>query len=313
MKALRIATRKSPLALWQAHHVKGLLTAQRPGLEVSLVELSTEGDRFLSAPLSEVGGKGLFVKEIEQALLDGRADLAVHSLKDMTSDLPDTLVLACVPPREDPRDAFVSPAGLKLAEVPQGSSIGTSSLRRTCQLLEKRPDLKTVSLRGNVQTRLKKTREQGLAGSVLALAGLKRLGLEGQVTEALSPEVSLPAVGQGVLAIECRRADAELLELLARLEDATTRHAVTAERAFLAMLEGGCTVPLAGYATLEGDTLRVRGLVGRPDGAKVVRGERRGPVADAEKLGRELAADILARGGREILAAFAGAKGSEGT
>ncbi|MHB8878369.1 MAG: hydroxymethylbilane synthase [Myxococcaceae bacterium] len=305
MKALRIATRKSPLALWQAHHVKGLLLAQRPGLEVSLVELSTEGDRFLSAPLSQVGGKGLFVKEIEQALLDGRADLAVHSLKDMTSELPPSLTLACVPPREDPRDAFVSPKGYLLADIPRAAAVGTSSLRRTCQLLEKRPDLKPVSLRGNVQTRLRKTEEQGLAGSILALAGLKRLGLDGKVTQVLEPEVSLPAVGQGVLAIECRRDDAPLLELLSILEHRPTREAVTAERAFLAMLEGGCTVPLAGFATLEGGALRLRGLVGSPDGTRIVRGERRGPVADGERLGRELATELLDRGARDILQAFA--------
>lgn len=306
MKPVRIATRKSPLALWQARHVARLLEEKRPGLEVSLLEMTTEGDRFLAAPLSAIGGKGLFVKEIEQALLEGRADLAVHSLKDMTSHLPPSLVLACVPPREDPRDAFVSPKGYRLAELPPGAAVGTSSLRRTCQLLERRPDLKVVPLRGNVQTRLRRTQEEGLAGAVLALAGLRRLGLEDQVTEVLAPEVSLPAVGQGALAVECRSSDHALIELLAELESAETRIAVSAERAFLARLEGGCTVPLAGYAVLEGDQVWMRGLIGRPDGARVLRGERRGPAKDAAALGHQLADELLEKGGAEILRAFAG-------
>lgn len=310
MRALRIATRKSPLALWQARHVAGLLSGAQAGLEVSLVELSTEGDRFLSAPLSQVGGKGLFVKEIEAALLDGRADLAVHSLKDMTSEMPAGLLLACVPPREDPRDAFVSPGGLDFGALPQGASIGTSSLRRTCQLLERRPDLNIVPLRGNVQTRLRKTEELGLAGAVLALAGLMRLGFGDKVTRALEPEQSLPAVGQGVLAVQCREADAELRALLAQLEDATTRVAVTAERAFLARLEGGCSVPLAGFAVVDNGKVRLRGLIGAPDGKRVVRGERSGAPADAATLGTALAEELLARGGAEILAEFA--KKSEG-
>jgi hydroxymethylbilane synthase len=305
VRALKIATRKSPLALWQAEAVKRWLIEQEPGLQVSLVELSTEGDRFLSAPLSQIGGKGLFVKEIEAALLDGSADLAVHSLKDMTSLMPPGLVLASVPRREDPRDAWVSPKGLRLAEVPQGASVGTSSLRRACQLLERRPDLKIVPLRGNVQTRLRKTEEQGLAGSLLALAGLRRLELESRVTEALEPEISLPAVGQGVLAIQCRVDDGEVMERALRLEHAETRLAVTAERAFLARLEGGCTVPLAGYAQVRGSEIFVRGLVGSPDGRKVVRAEATGPAAEGSRIGHALAGELLSRGGVEILAAFA--------
>lgn len=305
MRAVRIATRQSPLALWQARHVASLLTARHPSLEVSLVEMTTEGDRFLSAPLSSVGGKGLFVKEIEQALLDGRADLAVHSLKDMTSVLPEGLMLAAVPAREDPRDAFCGSAGLTLDTLPKGARVGTSSLRRSCLLRSGRPDLDIVSLRGNVQTRLAKTRELGLAGAVLAYAGLKRLGLEGVVTQVLSTEVSLPAVGQGVLAIQCRTADADVRGLLAPLEDATTRIAVTAERALLARLEGGCTVPLAGHATVEGGTVHLRGLVGRPDGTQVVRGEVRGPVTRAHELGEALADELLSRGAADILRDFA--------
>jgi hydroxymethylbilane synthase len=285
--------------------VAELLRRASPGLDVSLLELSTEGDRFLQAPLSQIGGKGLFVKEIEEALLDGRADLAVHSLKDMTSALPASLCLACVPEREDPRDAFVSPRGLALAALPKDAQVGTSSLRRGCQLLEKRPDLKIVSLRGNVQTRLRKTEEQNLAGTMLAYAGLKRLGLDGKVTEVVEPEVSLPAVGQGVLAIESRTDDAGLRELLAKLEHGPTRLAVAAERAFLEKLEGGCSVPLAGYATLEGGGLRLRGLIGKPDGSRVLRGEVKGASSDGAKLGRALAEELLGQGGGEILRGFA--------
>ncbi|MBF5041436.1 hydroxymethylbilane synthase [Aggregicoccus sp. 17bor-14] len=304
MNAVRIATRKSPLALWQARHVGALLQAAHPGLDVSLVEMSTEGDRFLSAPLSAVGGKGLFVKEIEQALIENRADLAVHSLKDMTSVLPAGLMLAAVPRREDPRDAFCSPAGLRLEALPHGARVGTSSLRRSCLLRSWRPDLEIVSLRGNVQTRLARTRELGLAGAVLAHAGLKRLGLEAEITEVLSAERSLPAVGQGVLAIECREADARVRALLAPLEDPVTRTAVSAERALLARLEGGCTVPLAGYATVEAGEVHLRGLVGRPDGSRVVRGERRGPASEAAALGEALAEELLGRGAGEILRDF---------
>ena len=303
-----IATRGSALALAQANAVLAKCRTAFPKLSFELKIIKTTGDKLQTASLAQEGGalpKGLFTKELEVALLKHRADLAVHSLKDMTSELPPSLVLACVPPREDPRDAFVSPKGFQLADIPRGATVGTASLRRTCQLLERRPDVKTVTLRGNVQTRLRKTEEQGLAGAILALAGLKRLGLADKVTQVLEPEVSLPAVGQGVLAIQCRRDDAELLALLARLEDEKTRGAVTAERAFLATLEGGCTVPLAGYATLDGKGLWLHGLVGSPDGTRVVRGERRGPVAQGDRLGRELGAELLDRGGREILAAFA--------
>jgi hydroxymethylbilane synthase len=223
-------------------------------------------------------------------------------LKDMTSQLAAGLCLAAVPSREDPRDAFVSPGRLTLSQVPVGASVGTSSLRRACQLKERRPDLQIRELRGNVQTRLRKTVEDKLAGAVLAMAGLKRLGLESEVSEILSPEVSLPSVGQGALAIECREADGDLRAILLTLEDAATRTAVTAERAFLSRLEGGCTVPLAGYAGWEGERLHLRGLIGRPDGTRVVRGERRGAGADAERLGLELADELLAAGGARILA-----------
>lgn len=304
MKRIRIATRESPLALWQAHHVGALLAARHPGLEVSYVAMSTEGDRFLSQPLSAVGGKGLFVKEVEQTLLDGRADLAVHSLKDLTSVMPEGLMLAAVPTREDPRDAFCSPSGLTLAMLPQGARVGTSSLRRSCTLRARRPDLEIVSLRGNVQTRLNKTRELGLAGAVLASAGLKRLGLEKEITEVISTADSLPAVGQGVLALQCRTDDADTRALLAPLDDALTRVAVSAERALLAKLEGGCTVPMAGHATVADGQVHLRAFVGRPDGSTVVRGEVRGPSEQAHALGEALAADLLGRGAAEILRDF---------
>jgi hydroxymethylbilane synthase len=304
MKSVRIATRQSPLALWQARHVGALLTRLHPELQVSFLEMTTAGDRFLAAPLSTVGGKGLFVKEIEQCLLDGRADLAVHSLKDMTSVLPPGLLLAAVPQREDPRDAFCSPAGLMLDALPQGARVGTSSLRRSCILRSRRPDLEIVSLRGNVQTRLARMRELQLHGAVLAFAGLKRLGLESEIAEVLSTSVSLPAVGQGVLAIQCRTEDAAVRGLLAPLEDATTRVAVTAERAFMARLEGGCTVPLAGHATVQGQTVHLRGLVGRPDGSRVVEGERSGPVEAALAVGDALAEELLSRGAADILRDF---------
>ncbi|RKH73645.1 hydroxymethylbilane synthase [Corallococcus aberystwythensis] len=310
MKHVRIATRQSPLALWQARHVASLLTQRNPGLEVSLVEMTTEGDRFLSAPLSAVGGKGLFVKEIEQALLDGRADLAVHSLKDMTSVFPDGLILAAVPAREDPRDAFCSPDGHTLAMLPPGAKVGTSSLRRSCILHARRPDLEIVSLRGNVQTRLQKTRDLGLAGAMLAAAGLKRLGLDHHITQVVPVADSLPAVGQGVLAIQCREADADVRALLQPLEDALTRNAVRAERAFLAKLEGGCTVPLAGHATVEDGQVYLRGLVGRPDGSLVVRGEVKGPVPEAERLGEALADELLSRGAGDILRDFGRREGA---
>lgn len=304
---LRIATRQSPLALWQAHHVAGLLRALDASLEVSLVEMVTEGDRFLQAPLSRVGGKGLFVKEIEAALLDGRADVAVHSLKDMTSQMPEGLVLGAVPEREDPRDAWVSPQGMRLAELPAGARVGTSSLRRSCLLREQRRDLEIVSLRGNVQSRLKKTVEEGLSGTVLAAAGLRRLGLEARITELIPLERSLPAVGQGVLAVQCRDADPRVRALVARLDHPETRHAVTAERALLARLEGGCTVPMAGFAILEGDSLHLRAMVGRPDGSEVVRAEGRAPLASAASLGLSVAEALLSSGADRILREYAGA------
>jgi hydroxymethylbilane synthase len=304
LSRLRIATRKSPLARWQANHIASLWAEAFPDTEVSLVEMTTAGDRFLEAPLQALGGKGLFIKELEQALLEGRADLAVHSLKDVTSAFPPNLCLAAVPIREDPRDAWVSPHGVRLEDVSRGARVGTASLRRACLLRAARPDVEVVPLRGNVQTRLRKAAELGLAGTVLAVAGLRRLGLEGHITEVLSLEVSLPAVGQGALALEARVGDTETLRRAALLEHPPTRRAVDAERAFLARLEGGCTTPLGGHAVLEGEVLWMRGFVGSPEGTHLLRGERRGPAASAAAVGQALAEDLLARGADGLLAAL---------
>jgi hydroxymethylbilane synthase len=297
---VHIATRRSALAKWQANHVSGLLSGLEPGLDVRLLELSTRGDQILDVPLSEVGGKGLFVKEIEDALLRGDAQVAVHSMKDLPALLAPGLVIAAVPVREDPRDALVS-KGKRLEQLALGARVGTASLRRAAQLRAVRPDLKVETIRGNVQTRLRKV-EEGFDAVVLAYAGLKRLGLAGHVTQVFSVDEMLPAVAQGALAIEARQDDAATLKRLAPLDDATTRTQVDAERGLMRRLEGGCQVPLAGHATVEGDTVRLRGLVASLDGSRIVRGERSGPAAEAARVGLELAEDLLARGAGEILA-----------
>lgn len=301
MSGLRLATRKSPLARWQANHVAGLWRKGFPEVAVSLVEMTTSGDRLSEVPLQAFGGKALFIKELEQALLEDRADVAVHSLKDVTSDFPPGLCLAAVPEREDARDAWVSPAGHKLLSLPRGARVGTASLRRACLLKAARPDLEVVPLRGNVETRLRKATELGLAGTVLAVAGLVRLGLQHHITEVLPVELSLPAVGQGALALEVRSADVQVRERASTLEHRPSRLAVDAERAFLARLEGGCTIPMGGHAVLEGNQLWLRGFVGSPDGAEVLRGEKRGPVTDGAQLGRALAEELLGRGADRLL------------
>jgi hydroxymethylbilane synthase len=255
----------------------------------------------VEGPLQLSGGKGLFVKELEQALLEDRADLAVHSLKDVTASFPPGLLLAAVPQREDARDAWVSPQGVKFLALPPRARVGTSSLRRACLLKAARPDLEVVPLRGNVQTRLKKTEELGLAGTVLAMAGLVRLGLEHHITEVLSVELSLPAVGQGALALEARAEDASVLARARSLEHRPSRLAVDAERAFLGRLEGGCNIPLGGYAVLEGEELFLRGFVGAPDGTALLRAGRRGPATAAVELGQALAEELLARGAGKLL------------
>jgi len=301
MNRLRISTRKSPLALWQAEHVRSRLMAMHPGLEVELVKMSTEGDRILDAPLAKVGGKGLFVKELEQALLDGRADIAVHSLKDVTVNLPVGLHIPVIGEREDPRDAFVSNKFDALAALPKGARVGTSSLRRTCQLRALYPQLEIVSLRGNVNSRLTKLDGGEFDAIILACAGLKRLGLGERIRVELAPEILLPAVGQGAICIECRMADFAIERLIAPLHHRTTAIRVAAERALNARLEGGCQVPIAAYAELNDDVLRLRALVGEPDGSHVIRGEIEGDAARAEALGVDLANELLTRGARAIL------------
>lgn len=297
---VRIATRRSPLALWQANHVAGLLRAREPGLTVELRELMTRGDRILEVPLAQVGGKGLFVKEIEDALLTGDAEIAVHSMKDLPAVVAEGLTIAAVPVREDPRDALCSPKWKTLAALPRGAKVGTSSLRRSAQLKALRPDLQTEVVRGNVQTRLNKASE-GLDAVVLAYAGLKRLGLDGHATQVFSPEEMLPAVAQGALALEARAADAVTMRRLAALDDAATRHQIEAERGFLARIEGGCQVPIGGHAIVQGGQVWLRALVASLDGARIIRGERRGPVAQAKALGVALAEELLAKGADAIL------------
>ncbi|GAB6263472.1 hydroxymethylbilane synthase [Photobacterium sp. CCB-ST2H9] len=300
-KPIRIATRKSPLALWQAEYVKAALEQAHPGITVELVPMVTKGDIILDTPLAKVGGKGLFVKELEQAMLEDRADIAVHSMKDVPVEFPEGLGLVTICEREDPRDAFVSNQYAHVDELPQGAVVGTSSLRRQCQLLARRPDLQIKTLRGNVATRLRKLDEGEYDAIVLACAGLKRLKLEDRIRCALEPEVSLPAVGQGAVGIECRLADTRIRNLLAVLSDESTTARVLCERAMNNRLEGGCQVPIGSYAELQGDQIWLRALVGEPDGTHIVAGEIRGPIADAERLGTQLAEELLSRGAREIL------------
>ncbi|MGL4723764.1 MAG: hydroxymethylbilane synthase [Scandinavium sp.] len=300
-KVLRIATRQSPLALWQAHYVKDRLMACHPGLSVELVPMVTRGDVILDTPLAKVGGKGLFVKELELALLENRADIAVHSMKDVPVEFPQGLGLTTICEREDPRDAFVSHHFDSIDAMPAGSVVGTSSLRRQCQIAAERPDLVIRSLRGNVGTRLSKLDNGDYDAIILAVAGLKRLGLESRIRLALSPEQSLPAVGQGAVGIECRLDDEQTRALLAPLNHDDTAVRVRAERAMNTRLEGGCQVPIGSYAELKDGELWLRALVGAPDGSQMVRGERRGPAKDAEALGVSLAEELLDNGARAIL------------
>jgi hydroxymethylbilane synthase len=297
---IRIATRRSPLATWQANHVAGLLRAREPGLEVRLHELVTKGDKILDVALARVGGKGLFVKEIEDALLARDAEIAVHSMKDLPAVLADGLQLAAVPEREDPRDALCSPRWKTLAALPKGARVGTSSLRRGAQLKALRPDLRIEMVRGNVETRLRKASE-GLDAVVLAYAGLRRLGLAEHATHVFAPEEMLPAVAQGALALEARADDAATLARLAPLDHADTRVRVEAERGLLRRLEGGCQVPIAAHATVSDGAVTLRALVASLDGERAVRGERSGPRADARRLGESLAEELLSKGAAEIL------------
>ncbi len=298
---VRIATRKSPLALWQAEFVKAELLKRNPGLTVELVKMTTQGDKILDTPLAKVGGKGLFVKELEQGMLRGDADLAVHSMKDVPVELPEGLHLSAICEREDPRDAFVSNNYKAIDDLPQGAKVGTSSLRRQLQIRARRPDLKILDLRGNVNSRLQKLDDGQFDCIILAAAGLKRLGFDARITSFIEAEFSLPAIGQGAVGIECRTDDPRINGMLAALNHADTRVRVDAERAMNHRLQGGCQVPIGGYAVLEGDTLWLRGLVGSPDGTRVVRAEARAPRARATELGIEVANALLAQGADAIL------------
>ncbi|MDX7786560.1 hydroxymethylbilane synthase [Aeromonas caviae] len=301
-RTLRIATRKSPLALWQANFVKDRLEALHPDLQVELVPMSTQGDKILDTPLAKVGGKGLFVKELETAMLEGRADIAVHSMKDVPVEFPDGLGLHTICEREDPRDAFVSNHFNQIDELPQGAVVGTSSLRRQCQLRAARPDLVIRDLRGNVNTRLAKLDAGEYDAIILAAAGLKRLEMAHRIAAFIEPEQSLPANGQGAVGIECRLDDHELHALLAPLEHPETRIRVLTERAMNRALQGGCQVPIGAYALVQGEEVWLRGLVGSPDGTRVIRDEIRGPLAEGEALGHTLAQRLLAAGADVILA-----------
>lgn len=299
MRRIVVGTRRSALAMTQTQWVIERLKALGTGHAFAVQPIVTKGDRILDVTLSKIGGKGLFVKEIEQALLDGEADLAVHSLKDLPAELPDGLVIAAVPPREDPRDALISRDGRRFEELPAGAVVGTSSLRRAAQLRAWRPDLRVVPLRGNVDTRLKRLEAGDFDAIVLAAAGLARMGWLNRVTEFLPPERVIPAVGQGALAVECRADDDEVLALVARLNDCDTERAVRAERAFLHRLNGGCQVPLGAHAVVEGDRVRLTGFVGAPDGSRLIVETADG--TEAEEVGVAAAERILARGGDALL------------
>jgi len=298
---IRIGTRASLLAVTQSTWVKNQIERQHPGTTVELVKIITKGDKILDVPLAKVGGKGLFVKEIEDALLDGRVDLAVHSMKDVPAELPAGLHVAIVPQREIPFDAFISVHYKTLAELPQGATVGTSSLRRKSQLAAIRPDLQIHDLRGNLDTRLKKLDEGVYDAIILAGAGLNRLGMQNRITALFSPEQMLPAIGQGALGIELREADSELLAGLQFLHHADTAAAVAAERAFLLRLEGGCQVPIGGFATVAGGTVQLTGLIAALDGKTVFKEQLAGPVDAAAVIGRTLAETLLAAGGKAVL------------
>jgi hydroxymethylbilane synthase len=303
-RLIHIGTRGSKLALWQAEWVKARLESLHPGLTVELAVIKTKGDKILDVPLAKVGGKGLFVKEIEEALLARRIDLAVHSMKDMPAEIPAGLCIGAVPERESPLDALISREGQQLGDLPRGARIGTSSLRRSSQLRRVRPDIDIVPLRGNLDTRLRKLDEGQMEAIVLAAAGVRRLGWEERITQLLEPEMMLPAVGQGALCVETRREDPEIARLVAPLEDAATRTAVTAERAFLQRLEGGCQVPIAGHATLAKNQLTLCGLVSDLSGQTVFRKNLAGPAPDAADIGKRLASMLLDQGAKTVLDAL---------
>ncbi len=297
---IRLGSRGSTLALWQAGFIRSEVE-RKTGRKVEIVRIKTTGDTILDVPLSRVGGKGLFVKEIEEALLEGRVDLAVHSMKDVPTDLPEALTIVAITKREDPRDAFLSNKVERFEDLPKGARVGTSSLRRQTQLLGLRPDLAILDNRGNLDTRIRKMEEGKFDAIILAAAGLRRLGWEKKITQILPEGTSLPAIGQGALGIEIRRDDEATREAVSFLDDRDTSVAVRAERGFLKRLEGGCQVPIAAYGRTNGNSVSLEGMVGRPDGSQIIRGSAQGSVADPEAIGVALAEQLLARGAKEIL------------
>jgi len=297
---IRLGSRGSALALWQAGFIRDEVE-RKTGGKVEIVRIKTTGDMILDVPLARVGGKGLFVKEIEEALLQGRVDLAVHSMKDVPTDLPGPLEIVAVTKREDPRDAFLSRKVKRFEDLPKGARVGTSSLRRQTQLLALRPDLVILDNRGNLDTRIRKMEEGKFDAVILAAAGLRRLGWEHRITQILPEEISLPAIGQGALGIEIRKDDGKTREAVSFLDDRDTSIAVRAERGFLKRLEGGCQVPIAAHGRTKGDTVSLDGMVGSPDGSRIIRDNARGSAADAEAIGVALAERLLARGAKEIL------------
>jgi hydroxymethylbilane synthase len=303
-KTIRIATRKSPLALWQAEHVAALLESIFPGIKTELVKMTTQGDKILDAPLAKIGGKGLFVKELEIGMLEGTADIAVHSMKDVPVEFPEGLHLGAILSREDPTDAFVSNRYASLTDLPPNARIGTSSLRRQCQIKALYPNAEILTLRGNVNTRLAKLDAGDYDAIILASAGLKRLGLAERITQRLDTQISLPAIGQGAIGIECRINDAELNDMLSKLHDNETGLCVAAERAMNARLSGGCQVPIAGFAEISGGQLFMRGLVGSPDGSQIYRSEFCGELEQPETIGQKIAEDLLAQGADKVLQAL---------
>ena len=301
-RTIRIATRKSALALWQAEYVKAELKKAHPGIQVELVPMTTKGDRILDTPLAKVGGKGLFIKELEVAMQEGRADIAVHSMKDVPVEFPEGFGLHVICERENPYDAFVSNDYATLSDLPEGARVGTSSLRRQCQIRALRPDLNILDLRGNVNTRLAKLDAGDYDAIILAAAGLIRLEMEDRIREQIADSISLPAVGQGAVGIECRNDDQELIDILAPLNHAETATRVRAERAMNCRLEGGCQVPIGSFATIEGDSITLTGLVGATDGSEILRETQQANTEQAEQLGQSVAEALIAQGADRLLA-----------
>lgn len=298
---LRIGSRGSKLALWQAAFIRGLVESKFPDIRAEIRQIRTTGDKILGAPLSEIGGKEAFVKEIEEALLRCEIDVAVHSMKDLPTFLPEGLTIGAVPQRHEPRDALVSNGGIKFYELPKRGRIGTSSLRRQAQILHLRPDIRVFPLRGNVGTRLRKLKTEGLDSIVLALAGLERLGFRDEITECFSVEVFVPAPGQGAVAVECRADDEEMLEMLSRIDHEDSRIAVSSERAFLEGLGGSCDIPVGCNASVRKDRIKILGMMASPDGSEVIREEIEDSVKNYKSAGQELSQRILDKGGRRIL------------